>query len=517
MRWSGNAIGVYRLVARSAVVSEASTAPCTWRNLRQQVAITLIEPETDGNVILQRVRTQIHIQAALGRHPNITPLLDAGTTEGWAALRRHEVCQWPGIDEYCDSRQLDVLARVRLFARICAAVHFAHQHAVIHHDLKPSNVLVMPDGTPTVIGFGITKLIDPGTGGDRSSTDDFANTLPAPCPICGRILTPEFASPEQVEGEVVTTASDVYALGVMLYQLLCGCLPYRLKTWSTPDIFQAICEQVPEKPSAVVIRRSFEISDSSPNEIASPCGLPPQQLKRILIGDLDSIASMALRKEPQRRYASAEQFADDLHRYLAGMPTRAHQDSFTYRINKFIRRNRAAVLTGFFLAAVLIASIVSTTIGLVRARRDRDRANHSFHEAHQTVNQFFTRLTEERLLQQPGPQPLRSEMLRDARRFYEDLLHQLGPDPARRADSALTRVQLAKIIELTGSRTEAIAHYQQAVAAWEDLAAVQPRNEDYQARLAQTLTDLGILLLPLQSRLNDALHAFERAETWWNG
>jgi len=507
----GRRIGPYQLVARIGSGFRSVYRAVHMVETAQQVALTLMKLETDSDVVLRQFHTQIHVQTALGRHLNITPLLDAGTTEDGLLYVVAEYVNGQCIDEYCNSRQLNILARVRLFAQVCEAVHFAHQHAVIHHNLKPSNVLVIQDGTPTVIGFGITELIGSGTGGDRGPTDDFANTPATPSPTGEPVLTPEFGSPEQVGGEVVTTASDVYALGVMLYQLLCGCLPYRLKTWSTPEICQAIYEQVPEKPSAVVSRWPIEISDSAHSEIGGSCGLLPQQLKRILTGDLDSITLMALRKDPLRRYASAQQFADDLHRYLAGMPTRAHQGSLAYRINKFTRRNRAAVLVGIFLVAALIASITGTTIGLVRVRRDRDRANRAFHEARQTINQFFTRLTEERLLQQPGLLPLRNELLRDARRFYGDLLDQRGALLVRSADSALTRVQLAKIIELTGSRTDAIAHYQQAIASWEELAAVQPGNEDYQARLAQTLTDLGTLLLRSAGRLSDALHSFERA------
>ena len=308
----------------------------------------------DRDVILRRFQTEIHVQAALGKHPNITALVDAGTTEDGRPYFVMEYVEGQHIDEYCDDRRLDVPARLRLFAQVCQAVHFAHQHAVIHRDLKPSNILVTADGAPKIIDFGIAELVQP-----EADDDEAATSMNATLTGTGElVLTPEYASPEQVKGETVTTASDVYALGVILYQLLSGRSPYRLKSRSTSEIFQAICEQVPEKPSTAIIRRLVKRPGScrstcchqylpapypnrlsepvplsvsplppTPDEIASARGVTPQRLRRILAGDLDLIVLMALRKEPERRYASAEQLGDDLHRYLKGMPVRAHRDS----------------------------------------------------------------------------------------------------------------------------------------------------------------------------------------------
>ena len=265
------------------------------------------------------------------------------------------------IDEYCDSRRLDVPARLKLFCQVCRAIHVAHQHAVIHQDLKPGNILVTSEGVPKVIGSGIPKLIL----AEQFATTDAESEEPATLTRTGESeLTPEFASPEQVKGETVTTASDIYALGVILYMLLTGRRPYWLKTDSSAEVLQAICEQVPEKPSKSVVRaESSQVSSSDPvratvilplassadspslpqatglhvtsDLIAAARGYSPARLKRILSGDLDAIILMAMRKEPERRYASAEQFAEDLERHLQGLPVRAHRDSVIYRVTKF--------------------------------------------------------------------------------------------------------------------------------------------------------------------------------------
>jgi eukaryotic-like serine/threonine-protein kinase len=532
----GRRIGPYQVTARIGGGGMGSVyRAARIEEFAQQVAVKLIKRGMDSDVIVRRFQTEIHVQAALGKHPNITALLDAGTTEDGRPYFVMEYVDGQRIDEYCDSHRLDVPARLKLFRQVCGAVHFAHQNAVIHRDLKPSNILVTADGTPKLIDFGIAKLVHP------ESAHDGTEGLATLTRTGERVMTPDYASPEQVQGEPITTASDVYALGVVLYLLLTGRKPYRLKTGNTSEIFQAICEQVPERPSTSIIRRAaarkgsagsgpatpIRTSGPSPDsallsgttqtsptaeEIAAVRGYPPERLKRILTGDLDTIVLMALRKEPDRRYASAEQFADDLERYLEGLPVRAHRDSAVYRTTKFVRRHRAAVAIGSLLVLALVGGVIGTTRGLIMARRERDRAERSFLQARQAVNQFYTRVSEERLLNQPGFHPLRKTLLLDAQRFYEEFLRERGGDLSLRAELATARANVARIVSKTGSTVESVGQFQQSINLWESLLASEPDDVNHRQSLARALNDLGLVLMYMDGRHDDALNAFRRAQ-----
>ncbi len=477
----GRQVGAYQLRERIGGGGLGSVYRATRvEDVTQQVAVKVIRHGLDGAGIVRRFQAEIPVQTALGKHANIAGLLDAGTTEDGRAFLVMEYVDGHRIDELCDQPRLDVPARLRLFGQVCQAVHFAHQHAVIHRDLKPSNIRVTAAGVPRVIGLGIAKLIHPEPGaGD------------GPDPVA--TLTPEFASPEQVKGEPVTTSSDVYALGVVLYQLLTGRWPYHLKERTTSDIFQAICEQVPERPSAAAR------------------GTTPRRLGRILAGDLDAIVLLALRKEPERRYASAEQFGDEIHRYLEGLPARAHRDSVGSRTAKFVWRHPAAVAVAVVLVLALLVGVAGTTAALARVRRQRDRAEDAFRQARAAVDQVFTRVSGDRLLNQPALHSLRTALLQDARRFYEDFLSRRGGDPALRAELALARSRVAQITGFLGSPAAAAAQFPQAVAMWEGLVAAQPRNLAYRDELAETLHQQGVVLLRLNGRRDDALHSFDRA------
>ena len=220
------------------------------------------------------------------------------------------------LDEYCDSRRLDVRSRIELFIHVCNAVHIAHQHAVIHRNLKPGSILVSSDGVPKLFDSDKANSHPPSFANDPEG-DEKASLTRTGEPV----LACEYASPEQVTGETVTTASDIYALGVILYELVTGRRPYHLKAGSVSEVVQAICEQVPEKPSESVIR--------TPDS--------PEQVKRIVSGDLDAIILMAMRKEPQARHASADQLANDLKSCSKGSPVSAHQDSKVDQTIKFMR------------------------------------------------------------------------------------------------------------------------------------------------------------------------------------
>jgi eukaryotic-like serine/threonine-protein kinase len=414
----------------------------------------------------------------------------------WGAEQTHtvglnrELADGARIDEYCERGQLDVPARLKLFKQVCDAVHSAHQHGIIHRNLKPENILVTPNGVPKLINFGTTKAIHAALDHDPSAEGTMSSTLTE-----NPALSLEYTSPEQVTGEPVTTASDIYSLGVILYVLLTGRRPYHLKTGDTGEIVQAICAQAPERPSRV-----GTVQDSLPG-----------QFKRRLGADLDSITLTAMRKDPETRYRSADHFANDLERYLAGFPANAHRGSLVYRANKFVRRHAVAVVLSGTLFAALFAGSMAGFTGLILARRARARAEDSFRLGRQAVNQFFTRVSEERILNQPGLHPLRNVLLEDAKRFYEEFLSQHSGDRALRADLALARTQLAQIFSLTGSTTEALGQFQQAIVLWDHLVATQPANSAYREALAHALNEQGQVIMRQKGELAEAERVFHRA------
>jgi eukaryotic-like serine/threonine-protein kinase len=412
-----------------------------------------------------------------------------GANVGFEAASESVAVDGKRIDKFCDIHRLDVPARLKLFSQVCDAVHSAHQHTVIHRNLRPGNIIVTSEGLPKLINFGDVKPV-------RSGSDiDTENEGLATFTRTGEpVLATEYASPEQVMGETVTTASDIYTLGVILYELMTGRRPYHLKTGSVSEVCQAICEQVPEKPSALAR------------------GDSPKRLERTRSGDLDAIILMAMRKEPERRYASADQFADDLRRYLKKLPVRAHPDSALYRVTKFVRRHTAAVITGGLLILALVVGVIGITAGLITASRERNRAEDSFRQARQAVDQLFTRVSEERLLNQPGLHPLRKALLEDAQWFYEDFLRRRSGDRSLRAELALARANVARISSVIGSTTEAATQFEQAVALWDKLVAAQPANPVYREALARTLSEQGLVTMRLPNQRDEALRIFRRAQ-----
>lgn len=312
----------------------------------QRVAIKVIKRGMDSEEILRRFRTEIRVLAAVSKHTHIAALLDAGTTDDGRPYFVMEYVEGEVIDRYCDSNRLTVRERLRLFQSVCDAVQFAHQHTVVHRDLKPSNILVVPDGQPKLIDFGIAKLTTPELGVETA--------LPTATEF--RVMTPEYASPEQVRGDSVSTVSDVYSLGILLYELLCGRRPYGIANRSQREIERIICQDEPPRPSTIV-SRSKDAAAKEPQTatIGENRHRSPKALKRMLAGDLDNIVLKAIRKEPQRRYASVEQFSADIGRYLEGKPVAARPIGVVERVWRWSRRNPVPV---GLMAAVLFSAVL---------------------------------------------------------------------------------------------------------------------------------------------------------------
>ncbi len=348
--WVGRRIGAYKTIELIGVggMGEVYRAFRADDHYRQDVALKVVRAGQDSGFIVTRFKNERQILASL-EHPNIARLLDGGTVEEGAPYLVMELIEGQPIGQYCDSRRLSISDRLALFTQVCAAVQYAHQRLIIHRDIKPSNILVTPEGVPKLLDFGIAKVL--GTDLESQATE----TLTA-----FRVLTPGYASPEQIRGEPVTTASDVYSLGVVLYELLTGCSPYPATTRAPQELLRSICELEPEKPSAVIDKRSPNGSLPTVEELSEERNTSPVKLRKRLKGDLDNIVLMALRKEPSRRYASVEQLAEDIRRNLATLPVVAQKDTARYRVSKFVARHRGGVLAAVTVALALVAGLVIT-------------------------------------------------------------------------------------------------------------------------------------------------------------
>lgn len=338
-RLIGTVIGSYRIrgvlgYGGMGTVYDAERAD---EQFRQRVAIKLVQQMAVHPQLRARLRAERQILANLD-HPYIARLIDGGEISSGTPYLVIEFVDGVSIDQYCDTHKLGVHQRLELFEKVCTAVDYAHRNLVVHRDLKPANILVTADGTPKLLDFGIAKLLNP---------DPAWATVAALTRAQDRLLTPEHASPEQVLGRAITTASDVYALGVLLYELLCGRSPYALKNSTPLALERAICNEDPPRPSALfrkVAQNAQPAEDGfDARAVAQLRGVSHEKLARQLSGDIDEIILKAMRKEPEQRYATAGQLADELRRYRNGEAVVARQGVRRYRIEKFIRRNALPV------------------------------------------------------------------------------------------------------------------------------------------------------------------------------
>ena len=349
----GTTLGAYRLTARLAtggmgVIYRGERADGLFQ---QEVAIKLIRAERSTGWMLRRFEFERRTLAAL-QHPCIARLYDGGTTDrGWPYFVM-ELVRGETIDRYCERERLPIAARLRLFVQVCRAVQYAHQSLVVHCDLKPANILIDDRGVPRLLDFGIARLLE---GGPSEAV-----------PTAPRLLTMDYASPEQLAGGTITTALDVYSLGVILYELATARRPF------PSGEHGAVGEQTTARPSS---RMRMAAGSRQPAEIAEQFCTTPAGLHRALRGDLDCILLTALHQEPERRYASVQEFAEDLERHLAGQPVRARPNSLAYRASKFVRRNRLAVLAGTAVLAALLCGLLAAHRSEKIAQAEAQHAN----------------------------------------------------------------------------------------------------------------------------------------------
>jgi serine/threonine protein kinase/tetratricopeptide (TPR) repeat protein len=466
---------------------------------QKQVAIKVVRRGMDTDLVLARFRNERQILAGFD-HPNIARLFDGGSTESGLPYFIMEYIEGQAIDEFCDTQRLSTAARLELFRTVCSAVQYAHQNLVIHRDIKPSNILVTAEGVPKLLDFGIAKLL-------RSETTQGGATTA----IVQRLMTPEYASPEQVLGEHVTTVSDVYSLGVLLYELLSGHSPYHFKTLLPQDIAQVISDSEPEKPSTV-INRIEEVTAGgrkgrklTPESVSKTRDGRPEKLRRKLAGDLDNIVLMSMRKEPLRRYSSVGQFSEDIRRHLEGLPVVARKATFSYRSAKFIRRNRVAVAAASVISLILIVGVAATGWETHVARRERARAEAAGARAERRFNQVRKLAHSvlfdynEAIQDLPGSMPVRERLVKDALEYLDSLAGEANDDPSLQRELATAYEKVGDVQGRTlranmGDTAGARESYRKALQIRKTLVAGNPKDASTRGDLADSYREFGRLL-----------------------
>jgi len=422
----GRQFGAYKTVNQIGLggMGEVYRAYRADDEYRKEVALKVVRDGQDSGFTITRFKNERQILASL-EHPNIARLLDGGTSQDGTPYLVMELVDGQPITDYCETNALPTRDRLKIFMQVCAAVQYAHQRLIIHRDIKPSNILVTHDGTPKLLDFGIAKILDADAG--LGKLDQTLTMF--------RALTPQYASPEQVRGEPITTASDVYSLGVVLYELLTGKSPYP-RTTNYQDAAQKVCEFEPARPSTVLRSSHATRSPSDLSFFGKTLGLASGKRRNDLKGDLDNIVLMALRKEPQRRYASVEQFAEDIRRYLANLPVMARKDTASYRASKFVLRHKAGVTAAIAIVLTVAAGFVITVRASRIAQRRfndvRSLANSLIFDVHDSIKDL------------PGSTPAKKIIVDRALRYLNDLAHE------SRGDIGLQR-ELASAYERLGS------------------------------------------------------------------
>ena len=492
----GQVIGRYRIVREigRGGMGTVYLAARADEQYEKHVALKLIKRGMDTDSVLRHFRTERQILAGFD-HPNIARLLDADTTDDGLPYFVMEYVEGTPIDDYCDRHALSVTGRLELFREVCAAVTYAHRHLVIHRDIKPSNILVTEEGVPKLLDFGIAKILQPG-GSETAAT---ATGL--------RMMTPEYASPEQAQGLAVTTGSDVYSLGVVLYELLTGRSPYRFKSRSPDDIARALSETEPLRPSTVI--DTLEVGETGDGDAAPTASTPesvsrtregtPERLRRRLRGDLDNIVLTAMRREPGRRYQSVEQFSEDIRRHLEGLPVLARKDTLAYRGAKFVRRNRAAVAAAALVILSLVVGVAATAWQARRARAAQARAERRFNDVRKLANAVLFDY-HDAIMDLPGATPVRERLVRDALAYLDSLAAESGDDPALQRELAAAYDRVGDVLGTPhgaslGDMAGAMESRLKALRIREELVAADPRDAQNRRDLAESHRKVGWQLL----------------------
>jgi serine/threonine protein kinase len=448
----GQLLGEYKIISLLGEGGMGEVYLAEDTALGREVALKLVKRGFGTAEFVRHFRQEERILAGLN-HPNIARLYGAAVTSDGVPYFVMEYVAGARLDHYCRENKLSVPERLALFRKVCSAIAFAHQNLVIHRDIKPANIRVTPEGEPKLLDFGIAKLLDPQT----SEVVEQTMTLQG-------VMTPEYASPEQVRGERVTTASDVYSLGVVLYELLTEQKPYRIDQRTPANLARAIAEQEPTRPSTAIAKRS---------------GFPQSEIRnsKSLRGDLDNIVLMAMRKEPERRYASVDQLSEDIRRHLDGLPVIAQKDTFNYRAAKFISRHRVGVAAAVLVFLALVGGIIAIAFEAHRADRQRARAEQRFNEVRRLANSLMFEIHDS-VQNLEGSTPTRRLIVSRALEYLDSLAKEAADNPSLQRELATAYEKIGDIqgnpySANLGDTNGALASYRKATAIREALSKVQ--------------------------------------------
>ncbi|MBI3653144.1 MAG: protein kinase [Acidobacteria bacterium] len=476
----------------------------------QKVAVKIIKRGLTTADMVRRFRHERQILASL-EHPHIARLLDGGMSAEGLPFYVMEFIEGVPIDQYCNLRELGVSAKLKLFLQVCAAVSYAHRRLIVHRDLKPSNIFVTDNSEVKLLDFGIAKVVSQSDNSDRNTATQLG------------MMTPAYASPEQFRGETVTTATDVYSLGVVLYELLTGTRPYDLTGLRLDEILKVVCETEPPRPSRAIAAcglqmaeyKSVEFKAATPSTDrinSAQANLQnaerkknPQAASRkpqFLKGDLDNIILKALKKAPERRYESVERFAEDLRRYLNGLPVSARPDTFAYRASKFIRRNKVGVLAAALIFLALIAGLLGITYQARVAQQERARAEKRFDQVRKLANNVVFKY-HDAIANLPGATATREMLVKDAIEYLDNLSEDAQDNPALQHELALAYLKIGNVQGETyranlGDSQGALISYQRSVEIFNDLLRGNPDHPEYLKNLLQSLHMKALLLVRLQ-------------------
>lgn len=464
----------------------------------KKVAIKLIRPGPGSVALLDRFYKERQILAGL-EHAYIARLLDGGATEDGQPFLVMEYVDGQRFDKYCDERKLEIRARLELFRRVCEAVNYAHQRLVVHRDLKPNNIMVTREGEPRLLDFGVAKMVkSESAGGEMTAT-------------MGLFFTPLYASPELLCGHHTTVSSDVYSLGVILYQTLTGRLPHDEHALSPGELISAVITRDPQRPSTSA-GQTLEHEDT-PEQLAAKRGVTPEKLQKILRGDLDGIVLRALAKNPAERYASVEQLTDDIDRYLTGRPVLAVEATPMYAARKFVKRHRWGVMAAALFLLSLVGGLASTLWQARVARQQTVEANLRFNDARTLANYLLFDLYGS-VKKLPGSTPVQAEMADRTLSYLDRLAAAKSQDRSLRVELARGYLQLGDILgnpfgPNLGQTVRSLDVYRKGLAIIEPVATASPGDKEAQVALARTRQQLAGTLVFMGKPAEGIPHARE--------